>query len=192
MTNGTSQALYIMVAVIIFGVFVLIAYALFQDKLQEGLGDIFTDVIMQTKEDLENKTMSSYLIEQNNLRFRNPNGEAWASNIIEPQILEDSRDRLEILYDVIFPSTVGHGENIYMIKQPTTAGIVFGDSRFTEFSTDNENWSNLRGQNITVLPFQAGRLTSMIYNYQYYLRDSKGKTYELKVTLDATNDYKRT
>lgn len=49
MTNGTSQGLFVIVAVIIFGIFVLISYVLFRDTLKPSLGGIFTDTIQQTK-----------------------------------------------------------------------------------------------------------------------------------------------
>lgn len=47
MTNGTSQGLFIIVAVIIFGIFVLISYLLFGDKLKTGLASIFDDSLEQ-------------------------------------------------------------------------------------------------------------------------------------------------
>lgn len=49
MTNGTSQGLFVIVAVIIFGIFVLISYVLFRDTLKPSLGGIFTDTIKQTE-----------------------------------------------------------------------------------------------------------------------------------------------
>lgn len=41
MTNGTSQGLFVIVAVVIFGIFVTISYVLFQDKMSTGLSSIF-------------------------------------------------------------------------------------------------------------------------------------------------------
>lgn len=41
MTDGASQGLFIIVAVVIFGIFVLISYILFRDTLQPKLSDIF-------------------------------------------------------------------------------------------------------------------------------------------------------
>lgn len=49
MTNGTSQGLFIIVAVIIFGIFVLISYLLFGDKLKTGLANIFDDSLEQVE-----------------------------------------------------------------------------------------------------------------------------------------------
>lgn len=41
MTDGASQGLFVIVAVVIFGIFVLIAYILYRDTLQPKLADIF-------------------------------------------------------------------------------------------------------------------------------------------------------
>lgn len=45
MTDGASQGLFVIVAVVIFGIFVLIAYLLFRDKLKTALGSIFDGAI---------------------------------------------------------------------------------------------------------------------------------------------------
>lgn len=37
MTNGTTQGLFIVLAIVIFGLFVLISYMLYQDKMKTGL-----------------------------------------------------------------------------------------------------------------------------------------------------------
>lgn len=49
MTNGTSQGLLVIVAVVIFGLFVGLSYILFQDQLQTGLTQIFTESIDNSK-----------------------------------------------------------------------------------------------------------------------------------------------
>lgn len=41
MTDGASQGLFVIVAVVIFGIFVLISYILFKDTLQPSLKGIF-------------------------------------------------------------------------------------------------------------------------------------------------------
>lgn len=47
MTNGTSQGLFVVVAIVIFGIFVLISYLLFKDNLKPTLANIFTDGLNQ-------------------------------------------------------------------------------------------------------------------------------------------------
>ncbi|WP_165357110.1 leucine-rich repeat domain-containing protein [Enterococcus faecium] len=49
MTNGTSQGLFVIVAVVIFGIFVLISYVMFRNTLKPSLANIFTDTFKQTE-----------------------------------------------------------------------------------------------------------------------------------------------
>lgn len=55
MTNGSSQGLFVIVAVVIFGIFVLISYVLFRDNLKVGLASIFGDSTEQALNDLNYK-----------------------------------------------------------------------------------------------------------------------------------------
>lgn len=43
MTNGSSQGLFVVVAIVIFGMFVFISYLLFKDNMQPSLAKIFCD-----------------------------------------------------------------------------------------------------------------------------------------------------
>ena len=52
MTDGTSQGLFIVVAIVIFGVFVVMAYILFEDTLSPALANMFTTATEQAKEDI--------------------------------------------------------------------------------------------------------------------------------------------
>ncbi|EGP5414183.1 hypothetical protein D3I44_12345 [Enterococcus faecium] len=52
MTNGTSQGLFVVVAIVIFGIFVLISYLLFKDNLKPSLSSIFNDGLEQAEENL--------------------------------------------------------------------------------------------------------------------------------------------
>ena len=53
MTNGTSQGLFIVISVIIFGIFVLISYILFKDTMKTSLTTIFTDSLEQSSNNLD-------------------------------------------------------------------------------------------------------------------------------------------
>ena len=53
MTEGGSQGLFVVVAVVIFGIFVSIAYLLFDDTLKPALAGIFKDGIFQAEESLD-------------------------------------------------------------------------------------------------------------------------------------------
>lgn len=48
MTNGTSQGLFTIIAIVIFGIFVFISYLLFKDNLNPTLANIFTDGLTQS------------------------------------------------------------------------------------------------------------------------------------------------
>lgn len=48
MTEGSSQGLFEIVAIVIFGIFVLISYILFRDNLKIGLSSIFEESISET------------------------------------------------------------------------------------------------------------------------------------------------
>lgn len=43
MTNGSSQGLFVVVAIVIFGIFIFISYLLFKDNMQPSLAKIFCD-----------------------------------------------------------------------------------------------------------------------------------------------------
>lgn len=59
MTDGSSQGLFIIVAVVIFGIFVAISYLLFRDKLQIGLANIFNDSTEEAQDGLGGKENES-------------------------------------------------------------------------------------------------------------------------------------
>lgn len=48
MTNGTSQGLFVVVSIIIFGIFIAISYLLFRNTLKPSLSTIFTDSLEQS------------------------------------------------------------------------------------------------------------------------------------------------
>ncbi|MFT0132764.1 hypothetical protein ACMHYK_15470 [Candidatus Enterenecus avicola] len=52
MTDGASQGLFVIVAVVIFGIFVVIAYLLFRDKLSNSLASIFDSATQQASSQL--------------------------------------------------------------------------------------------------------------------------------------------
>ena len=52
MTDGASQGLFVVVAIVIFGIFVLISYMLFRDNLKPSLSSIFTDSLVQAEKNL--------------------------------------------------------------------------------------------------------------------------------------------
>lgn len=61
MTNGTSQGLFVIVAVVIFGIFVAISYTIFRGSLQPALANIFKDSLTQAKDSLEGNPLEDPL-----------------------------------------------------------------------------------------------------------------------------------
>lgn len=59
MTDGNSQGLLVIVAVVIFGIFVLISYLLFRDNLKPSLSGIFTDGLEQANCAISNEDESN-------------------------------------------------------------------------------------------------------------------------------------
>lgn len=57
MTSGSSQGLFVVEVVVIFGIFVSISYTLFRYTLTPSLASIFKDSLYQT-----NKNISSYIV----------------------------------------------------------------------------------------------------------------------------------
>ena len=85
MTNGTSQGLFIVVAIIIFGIFVYIVYLLFGDNLKPSLANIFTDGFNQATTALNNGS-----ILENNINTDETN-----STIYKNQLYVKIRDKNE-------------------------------------------------------------------------------------------------
>lgn len=52
MTDGASQGLFVIVAVVIFGIFVALAYLLFREQLTQALKGIFETSIAQASSNL--------------------------------------------------------------------------------------------------------------------------------------------
>lgn len=50
MTDGGSQGLFVIVAVVIFGIFVLISYILFRDTMKPSLARIYCDAFAKVED----------------------------------------------------------------------------------------------------------------------------------------------
>ncbi|MGM8155806.1 hypothetical protein [Enterococcus faecalis] len=62
MTDGASQGLFVIVAVVIFGIFILISYVLFRDNLKTSLSNIFTDGLEQAEDAIDQKIITKITI----------------------------------------------------------------------------------------------------------------------------------
>ena len=69
MTEGTSQGLFIVVAIVIFGIFVVLAYILFEDTLSPALANMFMDATETASDRLIDKSKP---FDANQLLLHNP------------------------------------------------------------------------------------------------------------------------
>lgn len=91
MTNGTSQGLFIIVAVVIFGIFIAMSYMLFRDNLSNSLASIFEDSITKTQDQLtENITAERETATHLYAKIRDANEEkGWEEIWVEFEKLPD-------------------------------------------------------------------------------------------------------
>ena len=109
MKEGTSQGLFVIIAVVVFGIFVAISYLIFQDSLRPKLTTIFTESFspssLHTNEWIMSNSLESRMskvlfkegvyeiiydsnIEVNNLGDKSPAGLRPVLNDINNQILQ--------------------------------------------------------------------------------------------------------
>lgn len=62
MTDGSNQGLFVVVAIVIFGIFILLSYLLFRDTLNPSLSKIYCDALNQVE---DNTSLGIYLSKDN-------------------------------------------------------------------------------------------------------------------------------
>lgn len=71
MSEGANQGLFVIVAVVIFGIFVLISYVLFKDTLKPRLSSIFTDGLEQAEDAIDPKIITKITIIEKTNEIKN-------------------------------------------------------------------------------------------------------------------------
>ncbi|WP_270276929.1 hypothetical protein [Enterococcus casseliflavus] len=71
MTEGANQGLFVIVAVVIFGIFVLISYVLFKDTLKPSLTNIFSDSLEQAEDAIDPKLITKITINEKTNEIKN-------------------------------------------------------------------------------------------------------------------------
>ncbi|WP_142965814.1 hypothetical protein [Enterococcus casseliflavus] len=71
MTEGASQGVFVIVAIVIFGIFVLISYVLFKDTLKPSLTNIFTDSLEQAEDAIDPKIITKITINEKTNEIKN-------------------------------------------------------------------------------------------------------------------------
>ncbi|HAP2808252.1 TPA: hypothetical protein ITS10_002416 [Enterococcus faecalis] len=107
MTNGTSQGLFVVVAIVIFGIFTLTSYLLFKDNLKPTLANIFTDGLEQADSYLSGVIKEKYLtwlVFDNEINVTGLSEIAYKNGVVRPQFKT-----------IILPETV-NGEDLKVLN----------------------------------------------------------------------------
>lgn len=107
MTNGTSQGLFVVVAIVIFGIFTLTSYLLFKDNLKPTLANIFTDGLEQADSYLSGVIKEKYLtwrVFDNEINVTGLSEIAYKNGVVRPQFKT-----------IILPETV-NGEDLKILN----------------------------------------------------------------------------
>ena len=166
MTNGTSQGLFVVVAIVIFGIFVLISYLLFKDNLKPTLANIFTDGLEQADSYLSGVIKEKYLtwrVFDNEINVTGLSEIAYKNGVVRPQfktiILPETvnGEDLKVLNFNNFNTTHGHEGFIGVEK-------IVGNSslqRVAPLATGEES--------IKELDLSKTKVESV---FQYFMKDS--------------------
>ncbi|EIB6519677.1 hypothetical protein K9D97_002264 [Enterococcus faecalis] len=107
MTKGTSQGLFVVVAIVIFGIFTLTSYLLFKDNLKPTLANIFTDGLEQADSYLSGVIKEKYLtwrVFDNEINVTGLSEIAYKNGVVRPQFKT-----------IILPETV-NGEDLKVLN----------------------------------------------------------------------------
>lgn len=157
MTNGTSQGLFVIVAVVIFGIFVFISYLLFRDTMKPTLAHIFTDSLSQVtdnfSQDSSNTTEEKYF-----MPFTSPQGFGFGTNGLTEEAYNEDGTIKDAFKTVILP------EQLTVSSEPTD--IVFLDfvnnNQFSSAPSHFEGVEKLVGNtNLTHITTIDDRVTTL-------------------------------
>lgn len=181
MTEGTSQGLFVIVAVVIFGIFVLIAYVLFRDKLNTSLADVFDDATTQAEDNLTppNLDLSTYLIDKGQVQWQNPEG--GRSFVANGKITYDGNSLITYLdFEMIFGNERAEGWSNNQALTSNYKEIVVDTSKFVKINgADNKEPSISLGKVIWDLRKDTDQGT--VEKGRWVFEDAKGKKYTLVV-----------
>ena len=172
MTNGSSQGLFVVVAIVIFGIFVLISYLLFNDNLKPSLSRIFNDSLEQSADYLTGVANQEYL----NFSTTNGNG---INGLTSSAYNEDGSIKKN-LKTLALPNTI-RGRDLQTIDF-TNSGTKFqGVEKIVGNSNLNRvtSTANMRSNTILELDFSKTKVTNL--GVQDFLRDN---TSIKKLTLE--------
>lgn len=168
MTEGSSQGLFVIVAVVIFGIFVVISYVLFRDNLKTGLASIFKDSIEESLENSEFQTdMKGEVLEDGTIVSKIRQG-VWI------KLTEHKPNELMIIESGTSKNDFSYGNKNH------TGDLILPDS------INGKKITRIRGEfiertNAFLISNFNGRLK--LPKYLTYIGDSAFKTSKFKGTL---------
>ena len=179
MTEGTSQGLFIIVAVVIFGIFVLMAYVLFKDKLSTSLANIFDDATIQAQDNLipPNLDLSGYFLDKGQVQWRNMNG--GNSLVATGKVTYDENSLITYLdFEMIYTNERDEGWSKNFALDSNYREVVVDTSKFVKINgADNIEPSTSLGKVIWDLRKDTDQGT--VEKGRWVFEDAKGKKYTL-------------
>lgn len=154
MTNGTSQGLFIVVGIVIFGIFAVMSYILFDDIFNPAIKGIYNDAREETTANIDkqhevdfwddlvgrNTTTSNFSKTANTAKMVSQ-GEKFASITIPSEVLEP-KTRYKLTFDAkVLSGNMTHiGGHMHSTKhlQVKINGETVATQNFTGYETGNE------------------------------------------------------
>ncbi|WP_301390170.1 hypothetical protein [Enterococcus spodopteracolus] len=163
MTNGSSQGLFVVVAIVIFGIFVLISYLLFKDTLKPSLSGVFSDSLGQSTDYLTGVANQEYL------NFSTTNG-IGINGLTSSAYNEDGSIKSN-LKTLVLPNTI-RGKDLKTIDFNNSGTRFQGVEKIVGNSNLNRvtSTANMRSDTILELDFSKTKVTNL--GVQYFLRDN--------------------
>lgn len=162
MTNGSSQGLFIIVAVVIFGIFVFISYLLFRDTMKPSLSSIFTDGVEQAESSLSDETNESYL------NYSDLNGSGI--NGLNSTAYNSDGTIKNKLKTIVLPNKI-KGKDLLTIDFINSQGKFKGVKKIV--GNTNLNRVNNIGTNVDLVELDLSKTKVNDLGTQYFLRDNK-------------------
>lgn len=163
MTNGTSQGLFVVIAIIIFGIFIAISYLLFRDTLKPSLSGIFTDSLEQADENLTGITNQKYLI------YSNLNGDSVVG--LNSKAYNPDGSIKKNFKTLTLPNTIREKDLVtidFINSRGKFKGVekIVGNTNLTTVTSVTNDTPNL-----VELDLSQTKVTNL--GVQYFLRDNK-------------------
>lgn len=163
MTNGSSQGLFVVVAIVIFGIFVLISYLLFKDNLKPSLSRIFNDSLEQSADYLTGVANQEYL----NFSTANGNG---INGLTSSAYNEDGSIKSN-LKTLVLPNTI-RGKDLETIDFYNSGTRFQGVEKIVGNSNLNTITPVIGMKSDTIIELDLSKTKVTNLGVQYFLRNN--------------------